>query len=168
MSDDAAAGPRGRRFRVREGLAFIAPDRWIEDDHGERAFQVDEMALAKLSAFILRDLHGIEVAKLEHEDLRSQKAADIFRQGAALATVRRARAGLRHHYDIESPDAGNLEVHGHIGRYDYEIRRGGDVVATISKDWSRPDAAYGVEVSTGEDEAMLVAAAVAIESLHTG
>jgi len=168
MSDDAAVGPQGRRFRVREGLAFIAPDRWIEDEQGERVFQVDEMALAKLSAFILRDLHGIEVAKLQHEQLRNQDGADIFREGTKLATVRRARAGLRHHYLIEAPGDGNLEVHGHVGRYDYQIRRRGDVVATVSKKWSGADDMYGVEVSAGEDEAMLIAATVAIEALHSG
>jgi uncharacterized protein YxjI len=82
--------------------------------------------------------------------------------------VRRARAGLRHHYVIEAADGGSLEVHGHVGRYNYEIRRAGDVVAAVSRNWFRAHDAYGVEVSIGEDEAMLVAAAVAIEAMHIG
>lgn len=75
---------------------------------------------------------------------------------------------MRHHYVIEATDGGSLEVHGHVGRYDYEIRRAGDVVASVSKRWFHAHDAYGVEVSAGEDEAMLVPAAVAIETMPIG
>jgi uncharacterized protein YxjI len=153
---------------VQERLALIPADRWIEDEQGGHVFQVDEMAMAKLNAFILRDLHGGEVARLQHADLQEQDATDIMRQGTRLATVRRARAGLRHHYAIGTADGGSLEVHGHVGRYDYEIRRAGDIVAAVSRNWFRAHDAYGVEVGTGEDEAMLVAAAIAIETMHIG
>ena len=152
---------------MQEGVAGIAADRWIEDEQGERVFQVDEMALAKLQAFILRDLHGNEVAKLQHTDLEGAEATELLREGAKLATVRRARAGLRHHYVIEPADGAALEVHGHVGRYDYEIRRDGDIVATISRDWVHEHDQYGVQVRAGEDEAMLVAAAIAIDAMHT-
>ena len=49
---------------------------------------VDEMAMAKLNAFILRDLHGVEVAQLQHPDLGEEDATDIIRLGTRLATVR--------------------------------------------------------------------------------
>ena len=153
---------------MQERLALIAADRWVADDQGERVFQVDEMAMAKLNAFILRDLHGVEVAKLRHADLEKEHATDIMREGRRLATVRRARAGLRHHYVIEAADDGSLEVHGQVGRYEYEIQRDGDVVAVVSKKWFSAHDAYGVEVIVGEDEAMMVAAAVAIEAMHIG
>ena len=169
MSDrDAAAVSGGRRFRVQERIALIAADRWVEDDQGERVFQVDEMAMAKLNAFILRDPHGIEVAKLQDTHPEEEDATDIMREGRSLGTVRRSRAGLVHRYVFDAADGGSLEVHGHVGRYDYEIRRDGNVVAVVSKKWSRAHDAYAVEVSAGEDEAMIVAAAIAIEAMHIG
>ena len=146
---------------------MIAADRWIEDEQGGRVFEVDEMALVKLQAFILRDLHGYEVAKLQRIDPVGADAIDIVRQGARLATVRRARAGVRHQYVVEVADGGTLEVHGHVGRYDYEVRRDRDVVAAVSKDGVHEHDEYGVEVRAGEDEAMLVAAAIAIDVMHT-
>ena len=163
--DDAA--PVGRRFSLRMGLGKIVPDPWIEDGDGQRIFQVDEMARARLNTFILRDLHGNEVAKLR-ENLSGQDATVIERQGAALATVRRARTGLRHRFVIDVVDGVILEIHGHVRGHKYEIRRGADVVATVSTEWFRGHDRYGVEVAAGEDEAMVLAATVAIEDLENG
>jgi len=129
-SDDAALG--GRRFSLRMGLGGIAPDPWIEDGEGRRIFQVDEMARARLDSFILRDLHGREVAKLQ-ASVSAPDATVIEREGATVATVRRYRAGLRHRFVIDVVGEVLLEIHGHVGRHEYEIRRGADVVATVSR-----------------------------------
>jgi uncharacterized protein YxjI len=161
--DDAARG--SRRFSLRMGLGGIVPDPWIEDEEGHRIFEVDEMARGRLDKFILRDLHGKEVAKLQ-ENVSGQDATVIERQGATVATVRRARTGLRHRFFIDVVDGVALEIHGHVGRHEYEIRRGANVVATVSTGWFRGHDRYGVEVAEGEDEAMLVAATVAIEDLE--
>ena len=158
---------RGRRFSLRMGLGRIDPDPWIEDGEGHRVFRVDEMARARLDTFIMRDLHGIEVAKLE-ENVSGQDATVIERQGAALATMRRMRTGLRHRFFIDVVGGATLDIHGHVRRHEYEIRRGADVVATVSTEWFRGHDRYGVEVGAGEDEAMILAATVAIEDLDSG
>jgi len=156
-----------RRFSLRMGLGGIVPDPWIEDGEGHRVFQVDEMARARLDRFILRDLHGNEVATLR-ETIAAQDATLVERQGAALATVRRTRIGLRHRFSIDVVDDVILDIDGHVGRHEYEIRRGEEVVATVSTKWFRGHDRYGVEVGAGEDEAMVLAATVAIEDLDRG
>ena len=146
-------------------LGAVEPDPWIVDGEGERVFQVDENALARLRTFILRDLHGREVAKLQEESALGPDAIAIRREGDMLATVRRTHAFLGHRFLIDVDGGVTLQVHGHPGRHDYEIRRDAQVVATISTRWSRADDHYGVEVAAAEDEAMLLAATVAIEDL---
>jgi uncharacterized protein YxjI len=126
------------------------------------------MALVRLEAFILRDLHGREVARLQHSDLREGDATEIKREGTSVTTVRRTHAALRHHFLIDAPDGDGLEIHGQVGRYEYEIRRGENVVATVSRKWFRGEETYGVEGAAGEDQAMILAVAVAIEQMNHG
>ena len=147
-------------------LGAVEPDPWIVDGEGERVFQVDENALARLNTFILRDLHGREVAKLQEESALGADAIVIKREGENLATVRRTRAVLGHRFLIDVEGGVTLEIHGHVGRHDYEIRRDAHVVATVSTKWSRADDHYGVEVGADEDEAMVLVATVAIEELN--
>jgi len=169
MSDRSEdVGGRGRRFRLHQRLGAVGPDPWIEDDEGERCFEVDEMALGRLEAFILRDLHGREVARLQHSDLREEDATEIKREGISVATVRRTHTALRHHFAIDVRDGDGLEINGHVGRHEYEIRRGEDVVATVSRKWFRGEETYGVEVAEDEDQAMILAATVAIEQMDHG
>ena len=155
-----------RVFRLSERLTKLAPDPWIEDAEGGRWFQVDAKALAVLERFILRDLHGREVASLRQRELRGENATDIERQGATVATVRRVRAGLRHHFVIDVQNRMSLDVHGQVGRHEYEIRRDREVIATVSERWFRTPRTYGVEIAPDEDEAMILAATIALEAMN--
>jgi uncharacterized protein YxjI len=155
-----------RVFRLPESLAKSAPYPWIEDAEGERWFQVDERALAVLETLILRDLHGREAAKLRQRNLRGDDATDIEREGATVATVRRVRAGLRHHFVIDVQNGASLDVHGQIARHEYEIRREPQVIATISQRWFRGPYTYGVEIAPDEDVSMILAATIAIEAMN--
>ena len=49
-----------------------------------------------------------------------------------------------------------------------EIKRDGDVVATVSKKWFRIRDTYGIEIARGEDEALMLAVTVAIDQLGRG
>jgi uncharacterized protein YxjI len=49
--------------------------------------------------------------------------------------------------------------------HEYEIERDGDTIARISKKWFRVRDTYGVEIDAHEDEALMLATVVALESL---
>ena len=49
--------------------------------------------------------------------------------------------------------------------HEYEIDRDGDTVATISKKWFRVRESYGIEITEGEDAALILALTVAIDAL---
>jgi uncharacterized protein YxjI len=58
-----------------------------------------------------------------------------------------------------------MKAHGNIVDHEYEIERDGDTIARVSKKWFRVRDTYGVELRAGEDEAVLLAAVVALEAL---
>ena len=62
-------------------------------------------------------------------------------------------------------DGEDLKARGNFTDHEYEIKRDGDVVATISKKWFRVRDTYGVEIRQGEDEPLLLAVTVAIDEM---
>jgi uncharacterized protein YxjI len=84
---DEPAG--GRRFQMREKLASIGDDSWIEDDQGQRVYKVDGKALRVCDTFILKDSDGNEVAKIKEKKLRVR---DTMKSSA---TARRWRRSTR-------------------------------------------------------------------------
>jgi uncharacterized protein YxjI len=161
-------GPQGRRFQMREKLASIGDDSWIEDDQGERAFKVDGKALRMRKTFVLEDRGGNEVAKIQEKKLSVRDKMEVERGGRTLATVHKALVGIRDRYAIDVEGGEDLKAHGNVVQHEYEIERDGDVVAKVSKKWFRVRDTYGVEVAAGEDEALMLALTVAIDEMSRG
>ena len=69
--------PDGRRFQMREKLASIGDDSWIEDDQGQRVYKVDGKALRVRNTFILKDSDGNEVAKIQEKKLRVRDTMQV-------------------------------------------------------------------------------------------
>jgi uncharacterized protein YxjI len=171
QDDDAR---RGRRFRmienaglrVQESLIARGDDVWIEDEQGERVYRIDDRALLIRDAFILRDAHGNELAKVQEGERSDRDAIRIECQGKTIATVHKTRAGLHHRFSISVPEGADLNAHGHLDGHEYEIRRDGDVIASVSKRWFAESHTYGIDISDGEDEPLLLALTVALDQLR--
>jgi uncharacterized protein YxjI len=154
-----------RRFRMREKLASIGDDFWIEDEQGNRAYRVDGKALRIRDTFVLEDASGRELAKIQERKLSIRDKVAIERDGETVATVHKALIGIRDRFRIELADGPELKAHGNTVDHEYKIERDGDTIARISKKWFRVRDTYGVEIDAREDEALMLATVVALESL---
>jgi uncharacterized protein YxjI len=66
---------------------------------------------------------------------------------------------------IEVEGGPELKAHSHVIKHDYKIERGEDRVALVSKKWFRIHDSYGVEIEPGQNDALILAAVVAIEHM---
>jgi uncharacterized protein YxjI len=155
----------GPRFRMREKLLSIGDDFWIEDEAGNRAYRVDGKAARLRETILLKDAEGREVAKIQERKLSIRDKMAIERDGETIATVHKALVGIRDRFAIDVEGGEGLKAHGNIVDHEYEIERDGETIARVSKKWFRVRDSYGVELRAGEDEGVLLAAVVALESL---
>jgi uncharacterized protein YxjI len=160
--DEAAAGSR---YQMRQRLLSIGDDYWIEDQDGDRAFRVDGKALRVRKTFVLEDAAGNEVAKLHERKLSVRDKMEIERDGRSVATVKKALVGIRDRFSIEVEDGPDMKATGNLVDHEYAVERDGDTVATVSKRWFRVRDSYGVEIAPGEDDALVLAITVCIDTL---
>ena len=86
-----------------------------------------------------------------------------------MATVKKALVSpLRDRFQVEVDGGGDLEVQGNILDHEYEMERDGRKVAEVSKKWFRVRESYGVEVADPADAVLVLAVAVALESMTDG
>jgi uncharacterized protein YxjI len=150
---------------MRERMLAIGDDSWIEDGRGERVFKVDGKAFRLRKTFVLEDMSGNELARIQERRLSVRDKVAIERGGDTIATVRKALVGFRDRFAIDVEHGPEMKAHGNVLDHDYEIERDGETVAEISKKWFRVRDAYGVEIAAGEDVPMILAITVAIDSL---
>ena len=159
------------RYKLRRKLFSIGEDFWVENDRGERVFKVDGKVLRIRETFVLESADGAELATVEAKLIAIRPTMRIERDGQVIATVKRALFTLLHQrYDVELEDGEDLEAEGDITNHEYEIRSraDGQTVATISKRWFTIHDTYGVAIAPGQDEVLLLAAAVCIDEMSEG
>ena len=82
-------GSGGKRYQMRQKMAAIGSDFWVENDHGQKVFKIDGKALRVRSTFVFEDAHGVELAKIQERKLRVKDSMEIEGpKGENLATVK--------------------------------------------------------------------------------
>jgi uncharacterized protein YxjI len=155
------------RFLVRQRIMSFAASFWITDEEGNEVFHVDGHALQLRKTFELTDRSGIMVAVIRQQPFRLRGTMDIERDGAVIATVRRANfSPFRHRYEVTLADGTILEAAGNFSDMNWELAAPDRVVGRISRQWFKVRDTYGVEVEPGEDAALVIAIAVSIDRLR--
>ena len=153
------------RYRMRQKMFSIGDDYWIENDSGERVFRVDGKALRIRHTLELEDTAGRKLLRIQSRMLRVRDTMEIERDGADVATVKKALIGIRDRFSVTIEGGGELAVKGNFLDHEYEFKRDGETAAEVSKRWLRARDTYGISVAPGEDDALIIAAAVCIERM---
>jgi uncharacterized protein YxjI len=156
----------GTRYRMREKLFAIGDDFWIDTEDDRHAYKVNGKALRLRSTFVLETPDGDELLKIQERKLSLRDTMELERHGETVGTVKKALiTPLRERFTIDLRDAGELTAKGNIVDHEYEIERDGHTVAQVSKRWFRIRDTYGIEIAPGEDDAVILAAAVCIDEM---
>lgn len=144
----------------------IGEDFWIQNERGENAYKVDGKVLRLRETFELQDASGTPLATIEAKLIAIRPTMMIERAGQVWATVKKALFTLlAQHFTIEVPGGGVFEAQGDILNHEYDISSGGQPVAHISKRWFTLRETYGIAIAPGQDEVLLLCAAVCIDEM---
>jgi uncharacterized protein YxjI len=154
-----------RTFMMKEKLFGIGDDFWIDDDSGAHAYKVDGKTHRIRDTWKLEDADGNEVAVIRERMLSVRDAIKIEWDGREV-DVKKQLIGFGEKYNVDIEDGEDLKVKGDFIGHEYTIERDGDTVAEVSKKWFRVRESYGIEVRGDIDPALVIAVAVAVDSLN--
>jgi uncharacterized protein YxjI len=153
---------------MREKMFAVGDDYWIENEDGERVFKVNGKALRMRKTFILESPSGDELFKVQEKKLHIHDTMEVERDGTTVATIKKALiTPLRDKFDIELADGTELSAKGNIVDHEYEIKRGDEKVAAVSKRWFRARETYGIDISPGHEDALILAATACIDEMSS-
>jgi uncharacterized protein YxjI len=163
---DERRGEEGTQYQMREKMFSIGDDYWIESNRGERAFKVDGKALRVRDTLVIEEPDGSEVCQIQEKKVRVRDTMEIERGGDTLATVKKAMINpLRDRYTVDVRGGNDMDVQGNITEHEYTIERDGRKAAEVSKRWFRVRDTYGIEIASGEDEALILVVAVCLDRM---
>lgn len=152
------------RYIIQERFVRLGEDSDILDESGRPVFHVDGKVFTLRDRLVIEDLSGREVASVHRKLLAFRPTYEISVNGRQAAQVRKHLfTPFRDSYTIDVPGPDDLEMNGSLLDHDFTIRRGGQVVATVSKAWLTLRDTYGVEIAPGEDDLLILASVLALD-----
>jgi uncharacterized protein YxjI len=161
-SDGRAEGPV--RYVMKQKLLSWGDDFTVRDESGREVYFVDGKAFSIGDKLSFQDMEGRELAFIRQKLFAWGKTYEIWREGALAAVVKKELFTLFHcRFTVDVPGPDDLEASGDFTDHEYAFTRGDRTVATVSKRWFSFSDAYGVDVSDGEDDVLILASTVVID-----
>lgn len=155
-------------YALHQTLFSLGGDAWIEDEHGNRAFEVDGKAFALGRTLDLLDPSGTVLFTVHAPMVSLRPTFEISRDDETVATIHKALFTLLgSRYSIELADGSELEATGDFLDHEFQVRRGEDEVIGASRAWFSLHDTYGVRVADGFDPALGLAIVISIEQMES-
>jgi uncharacterized protein YxjI len=152
------------RYMLKQEFWSLGNDFRIRDSDGRDVFQVDGKLLSWGDKLSFQDLQGRELLFIRQKLLSWGPTYYLEREGKVVAEVRKHLFTLfRCKFTVDVPGPDDLEAQGSFLDHEYTIARHDRTVATVSKRWFSWTDTYGVEIADGEDDVLLLAAAVVVD-----
>jgi uncharacterized protein YxjI len=151
-------------YVIRERLFAMGQDSDITDEHDRPVLRVDGKALSLRQRLVLRDPDGREVAEVRRKLVATRPTYEVSIGGEDAARIRKKLfTPFVDRYTIDIPGPDDLELVGDLFDHEYTVRRGGEVVATVSKAYFTIRDTYAVDVAPGEDDVLILASVLALD-----
>jgi uncharacterized protein YxjI len=160
--------PVSKRYLLKQKLLSWGDDYYVRDDQNRDVYFVDGKAFSIGDQLSFQDLSGRELAFIKQKIFTLGRTYEIYRGGALAAVVQKHLFSPFHHrFSIDVPGPDDLEAEGNFTDHEYRFTRGGREVATVSMRWFSLGDTYGIEITDGEDDVLILASAVVVdESCH--
>ncbi|HEU5388563.1 MAG TPA: LURP-one-related family protein [Streptosporangiaceae bacterium] len=151
-------------YLIREKMFRLAEDSDITDETGRLVLRVDGELISLHSRLVVQDPAGCEVAQISRKLVSLRPTYEISVDGQQVAEVRKHLfTPFREQFTIAVPDGRDMELAGDLLSHEFTIERDGQTVATISKRWLSLTDSYAVDVTSGENDLLVLASVLALD-----
>ncbi len=164
--NDEGDAPGPNVYQMKQQMLSIGDDFWIENGAGQRVFKVDGKVLRIRKTLLLQDAAGNDRYLIKEKLVTVRDVMTIETDAGPVATVKKALISpLRERYDVDFAAGGAWKVQGNIVDHRYEIDGPAGRIAEVGKKWFRVRDTYGVQVSPGQDDALVLAVTIVVDSM---
>jgi uncharacterized protein YxjI len=156
-------------YVMKQKIFSLGDDFIIKDDQGGDMFCVDGRAFSFGDKLSFEDMSGKELAFIRQKVFSWGPTYEIHRDGQLAAVVKKELfTFFKCRFSVDVPGPDDLEAEGDFWDMEYNFMRGGQNVAQVSKKWFSWADTYGVNVSEGQDDVLILASSVVIDLVCHG
>jgi len=151
-------------YKMQQKILCLGNDYRVTDDSGREVFYIDGRALSLGNKLSFQDMSGKELAFISQKLLSWGPTYEVTRDGRLAAVIKKSLFTLfRCEFMVDVPGPDDLIAEGNFLDWEYAISCRGLPVAQVSKKFFALTNTYGIEVYEGQDDILIIAAAVVID-----
>jgi uncharacterized protein YxjI len=159
-------GGDAQTYKMRDKIASIGDDFWIENQEGRKVFKVDGKMLRARDILRFEDAQGHTLVDMASKLVQVRDTVKLDRTGGKDAVIKKDVINIVADSMVMKVDGGaEYQIKGNLLDHEYEFYEGRDKVAEVSKKWFRVADTYGIQVAPGQDDILMIAATVAVDQL---
>ena len=151
------------RYQLKEKVWSWTDAYRILDATGHEALSVHGKFFSWGKDLTVLDAHGNEVARIKQKLMSLLPRFQLYRNEQMFAEIIKEFSWFKSKFTLDVPGPNDYEISGDFWDYEYEFKRRGRVVASVSKAfWAWGDT-YGVDIINGEDDISILSTVVVID-----
>ncbi len=152
------------RYVMKQNWMCWGDDYTVRDESGREVLYIDGKVFSLRTTLVVKDMSGNELATIQKKILALGPTYEIYRDGRLSAVVKKSLFTLfRCHFTLDVPGPNDPIAEGSFWEYEYAFSRSGRAIAHVSKKFFSWNDTYGIDIAKGEDEVLLISAAVVID-----
>ena len=152
-------------YGIKEKFWSWGNDFTITDQLGAPQFLIDGQAFSWGDKLSFQDMQGNELAFISQKLFSFQPRYQILVNGNLFAEVVKEFTWFKKKFTLDVPGPNDYEIDGSFWEHEFEFRRSGRRVASVSKSyWDWTDS-YGVDIIEDEDEVSILCACIVIDQV---
>ena len=156
-----------KKYKIKQDMLNISGDYHITDDHDKEVFLVDHALIAIRKSLVFKDGKGGEVCSIKEPMMTMADELTIEDADGKIVATARRKGKKEPHYSVTFRKGPEVVVEGDVPGKDYKIKIEDETVADVNKSMFTVADSYGAEVLHGEDDALVLAAIVALDLLSS-
>ena len=164
-------GGSATRYQMRQKVFALGQDFFIENESGQKVYKVDGKVLRVRDTLKFKDMQGNTLCSIQQKVARIKDTMEVDGpDGKKVAAVKKAIiTPVRDRWTAKIKNGPDLDIQGNILDHEYKIEEGRTKVAEVSKKWFRVRDSYGVEVTPGQEDVIILAVTVVVDMMaHEG
>ena len=136
----------------------------IKDAEQNDVFFIDGKALSLGDQLSFQDMQGNEQAFIRQKLLSWAPTYQVFRNDKLYAVIKKKKFTLlKDKFTVDVPGPIDFDVQGSFTDHEYNFTCGGSTIAAVSKKWFSWTDTYGVDITEGHDDIVILATTIAID-----
>ena len=137
----------------------------VMDEAGEPVYEVEGKLISVGHKLTVRDMAGSEAAYIHQKFFALTPKYFIEVNGQPEAELKGHITLFKPHYTLETAQ-GDWDIRGDFAQHEYEMKRGKEVVATVTRQWLSWGDSYLLDVPNDEDAVTALCVMLAIDCVQ--